>query len=151
MGAHVRFLVVGDGGRKRALEEAIAARKSSNIELSPPVSRTTLRRLYRAADVLFLHLNDYDAFKRVLPSKIFEYAAMGKPVWAGVAGHAAEFVRSEVRNAAVFPPCSVEDAVRSFDELTLEDTPRPEFLARYARSTISRNMAEDIVRLAAAR
>jgi len=31
------------------------------------------------ADVLFLHLNAYKAFEKVLPSKIFEYAATGRP------------------------------------------------------------------------
>lgn len=147
MGPGVRFQIIGDGGRKRALEQALAAQEVTNVELRTPVVRTELLELYRAADVLFLHLNDYDAFKRVLPSKIFEYAAMGKPMWAGVSGHAADFIRDEVSNAAVFQPCDVDGAVRSFGELTLTDAPRTEFLARYSRSRISREMAEDILSL----
>ena len=48
-----------------------------------------------STDVLFLHLNDYSAFRKVIPSKIFEYAATGKPIVAGVSGYAAEFLRHE--------------------------------------------------------
>jgi len=100
---------------------------------------------YCDADILFLHLNDYDAFKKVLPSKFFEYAAMGKPIWAGVSGYAAEFVRSEITNAAVFRPCDAEDAVRAFGTLVLGDTPRTEFVDKYSRTGVSREMAEDIL------
>ena len=65
--------------------------------------------------MLFLHLGAHAAFEKVLPSKLFEYAALGKPVLAGVAGFAARFVREEISNAAVFPPCDVAGAVRAFD------------------------------------
>ncbi len=148
MGARIRFQIIGDGGRKRELEQALAASRVTTVELRAPVPRAELLQLYRAADVLFLHLNDYDAFRKVLPSKIFEYAATGKPVWAGVSGHAAEFVRTEVSNAAVFHPCDVDDAVRSFEQLTLTDAPRPEFLMRHSRARISREMAADLLALA---
>ena len=56
----------------------------NNIRLLPPIERQQLIKEYQNADVLFLHLNDYPAFEKVLPSKIFEYAALGKPILAGV-------------------------------------------------------------------
>lgn len=145
MGSRVQFKIIGDGGRKRALEVALSKMGVTNVELLSPVKRDDLIEAYRAADVLFLHLNDYDAFKKVLPSKLFEYAAMGKPVWAGVSGYAAVFVRSEIINAAVFHPCDVEGAVRSFDELTIQDAPRTSFATKYARANISQKMAEDVL------
>jgi hypothetical protein len=148
LAAHVDFQVVGDGGRKPALVSALAASGVSNVQLHPAVPRSTLAAMYRAADVLFLHLNAYDAFKRVLPSKIFEYAAVAKPIWAGVSGYAAEFIRSEIRNAAVFDPCDADGAVRSFGELAIEHTPRPEFVTKYSRASISRAMSQDILSLA---
>jgi glycosyltransferase involved in cell wall biosynthesis len=149
LGARVHFKVVGDGGRRRQLEGAIRAAGVTNVELTPPVSRQHLLEAYRAADVLFLHLNDYAAFEKVLPSKLFEYAAMGKPLLAGVSGFAAEFVRSEITNAAVFDPCDVAGAVRSFDGLILEDAPRAAFVATYGRAAISRGMAEDMLSVTA--
>ncbi len=148
MGSRVHFKIIGDGGRKHALEVALVDIGVTSVELLPPVKRVELLEAYRAADVLFLHLNDYDAFKKVLPSKLFEYAALGKPVWAGVSGYAAEFVRSEINNAAVFHPCDVEGAVQAFDELTLQDAPRTAFVTKYARPNISQKMAEDVLAVA---
>lgn len=147
----VRFRVIGAGGRMTALRTALFASGVSNVELLDPLPRAQLLDEYRSADVLFLHLNDHEAFKKVLPSKIFEYAALGKPVWAGVAGYAAQFIASEVCNSAVFPPCDVDAAVRAFARLIIRDTPRTAFTDKYARSHISRAMAEDIVAVAAGR
>jgi len=143
----VNFRLIGDGGRRPQLEQRMKDLGCTNVELLPPVKRDELLREYQSADILFLHLNDYDAFRKVLPSKIFEYAAMGKPVWAGVAGYAAEFLQSEVDNAAVFPPCDVEQAVSSFASLQLCDVKRTEFIRKYARDNIMRDMAADILKL----
>ena len=148
MGADIHFKIIGDGGRKHALEIALSKAGVMNVELLPPVKRDKLLEAYRAADILFLHLNDYAAFKKVLPSKLFEYAALGKPVWAGVSGYAAEFVRSEISNAAVFHPCDAAEAVQVFETLTVQDIPRTDFIAKYARAKICREMAEDIVAVA---
>ena len=141
----VCFRVIGDGGRKNALQSALAVNGIENVEFLSPVSRDQLIKEYQDADVLFLHLNDHEAFKKVLPSKLFEYAAMGKPIWAGVAGYAAEFVRSEISNAAVFNPCDAEEAERVFADLVLHDSCRDEFLKKYARKNIMEKMAIDIV------
>jgi glycosyltransferase involved in cell wall biosynthesis len=142
----VRFRLIGDGGRKGLLESALADAGVGNVEVIPPMQRSALIDEYRKASVLFLHLNDYEAFNKVLPSKIFEYAALGKPLWAGVSGYAAEFLRSEVPNAAVFAPCDVEGAIGAFARLQLMDTPRPAFVQKYARKTIMQAMAADILR-----
>lgn len=142
------FRVIGDGGRRAQLVEALAAVGADNVELVAPLSREALRAEYAAASVLFLHLNDYEAFLKVLPSKIFEYAATGKPLWAGVAGHAAEFLRTEVVNAAVFDPCNVDAAVSSLRGLEIVDRPRDAFVARFARANIMRAMAADVLAVA---
>jgi len=140
-----RFVVIGDGGRRAALEAAIAAAGVDNFELLAPMPRFELLQVYRAADVLFLHLGRQAAFEKVLPSKLFEYAALAKPILAGVAGFAARFIHEEITNAAVFAPCDVGAAVTAFGSLQLIDCPRPEFVAKYAREKIARAMADDIL------
>jgi glycosyltransferase involved in cell wall biosynthesis len=149
LGRRAHFKIIGDGGRRRALEDAIGALGVTNVELALPVGREQLLEEYRAADVLFLHLNVYPALARVLPSKLFEYAALGKPLWAGVAGFAAEFTKAEIRNAAVFRPCDIDGAVRSLNDLILEDIPRTEFVAKYRRAAMSRHLAEEVLAIAA--
>ena len=147
LGQRVRFRIVGAGGRLDRLRDELQASNLDNVELLPPVAREALLAFYRECDVLFLHLNDYPAFKRVLPSKLFEYAATGKPIWAGVAGYAAEFIGAELTNAAVFAPCDVEAALEGFERLALEQTDRSAFVQRYARERIMDEMARDILQL----
>ena len=56
-----------------------------------------------------MHLNDYPAFKKVIPSKIFELSCFNKPILAGVSGYAAEFIKSEIPDTYVFKPCDEKD------------------------------------------
>jgi hypothetical protein len=146
---HAHFLVVGDGSRIGELQMELSAKGIDNVELHKPVKRSVLLDIYRDADVLFLHLNDFRAFRRVLPSKLFEYAASSKPIWAGVAGYAADFIREEVPNAAVFAPCDIESALGAFKQLNLAPTFRDEFVQRFSRQRIMREMAKDVLTLTA--
>ena len=146
----VRFRVVGDGGRRRQLESALGERALANIDLQDPVPRSELNRHYRDAGILFLHLNDHAAFRKVLPSKIFEYAATGKPILAGVAGHAADFLMREAPGVAVFAPCDVDGMERGLEQLLAgpKRIDRSAFLQTYARRTIMARMAADLIDLA---
>jgi glycosyltransferase involved in cell wall biosynthesis len=150
LGRRARFLVIGDGGRRELLLARLRQANVHNVEVLPPMPRAALIETYLGADVLFLHLNAFAAFEKVLPSKIFEYAAMGKPIWAGVAGYAARFIAAEVSNAVVFAPCNASEAIRKLDSLILQDQPRDDFVARYSRRAIAGAMADDILRLARA-
>ena len=142
---HLVFRIIGDGGRKEQLKEKLLESGLDNVELLPPISRQKLLQEYCSADVLFLHLNDHEAFKKVLPSKIFEYAAVGKPIWAGVAGYSAGFIGREIDRAVVFSPCDVESAVSVFEVLDLKTSPRERFLKKYSRADIMEKMAEDVM------
>lgn len=143
----LKFVCIGDGGRKRQLQYAVNSFACRNVEIASPISREDLIAAYQQADVLFLHLNDYDAFRKVLPSKLFEYAALGKPIWAGVGGYSAEFIHKFVPNAAVFSPCNVEEGIKSFYSLNMVTQPRQEFVERFSREKIMQALAEDIISL----
>jgi glycosyltransferase involved in cell wall biosynthesis len=146
-----RFRLIGDGGRKRALQDAIAAASLGHVELLPPVPRASLLDHYREADILFLHLNDLEAFRKVLPSKVFEYGATGKPILAGVAGHAADFVTRHLPDAAVFEPLDAHAMAaainRIIDMPTAPD--RSEFKRMFARESIMKRLAGELVDLIA--
>lgn len=147
MEGRVRFRLIGGGGRLRQLEGALAEAGCTNVVLESPVARAELIQFYQQADVLFLHLNDYDAFRKVLPSKLFEYGALGKPIWAGVGGYAATFVKENLDNAAVFAPCDASEAVKAFETLEIADQPREAFVSRFSRKTIMDEMARDVIAL----
>lgn len=151
LAGRARFRVIGDGGRQRALVSALVNAGVDNVDLLPPVSRQELIAAYHRCDMLFLHLNSYDAFKKVLPSKLFEYGATGKPILAGIDGYAASFVRNELSNSAVFQPCDAEAGARAFSTLSLDWTDRSDFISRYGRQSIMRAMAQDVIGLLNAR
>lgn len=147
MEGRARFRLIGGGGRLRQLEDSLAEAGCTNVVLEAPIARAELIQIYQQADVLFLHLNDYDAFRKVLPSKLFEYGALGKPIWAGVGGYAATFVKENLDNATVFPPCDATEAVKAFETLKITDEPRKAFVNRFARKAIMDEMARDVVAL----
>lgn len=143
----VEFKVIGEGSRKNELLIELAKKNVTNLEIVSAVSREKLIRYYNDASILFMHLNDLKAFEKVLPSKIFEYAATGKPLLAGVKGHARDFILKEVEGVEVFNPC---DAIQmSSLLLRLLDGPkqydRSGFIQKYTRKTIMQQMARDIV------
>ena len=145
LGKRANFVVIGDGGLKEELKNSITSLVSDNIELRAPVGRKQLIDEYLKADVLFLHLNDYPAFEKVLPSKLFEYAAFNKPIFAGLSGYSADFIYSEITDCEVFMPCDIDDAVQKFDRLNLAVEPRMEFIEKFRRETIMTMMAANIL------
>ena len=145
LGDKVKFTLIGDGGRRGNLVTEVEKSAVENVEILSPVKRSELIEIYKSADVLFLHLNDYDAFRKVLPSKLFEYAALGKPILAGVAGYAADFVHENIANAAVFPPCDVGAAVSAFSELEIKPIARDSFVEQFYRKKIMHEMAASVL------
>jgi glycosyltransferase involved in cell wall biosynthesis len=148
LGNSYRFLIIGGGGRKPLLEETIRNTGVQNITILPPMNRQELIEHYRFADFLFLHLNNYEAFKKVLPSKIFEYAVFNKPVIAGVGGYAAEFISKNVTDSILFEPTNVEQLVKAIQEYKLRPISRQDFTKKYSRKNIINEMNSDILRLA---
>lgn len=143
----VAFRVIGAGACREALCRALDERGVSNVRVEEPVARADLLEAYRQADVLFLHLNTLPSLECVLPSKLFEYAATGRPIWAGMSGFAASFVAEEIENAALFPPGDVEGAVAALGRLGVFSRPRPSFVAKWRRDRIMDEMADDILAL----
>lgn len=141
LGTNYRFVVIGDGGARHKLETAVAAEGITNVKLYPPVSRHELLDAYAQADYLFVHLNDLDAFKRVLPSKLFEYGATNKPILAGVSGYAAQFARAHLNNTLLFAPGNTTELVRLINQTPYYRQTRPRFVQQFQRRTIMADMA----------
>ena len=139
------FRIIGAGGTRDALIRNLGKSGCSNAELLPPVERSLLLEEYRQADVLFLHLNNLKALQKVLPSKLFEYAATGKPILAGVGGYAASFIHEHIPNAEVFAPRDEKAAVRAFKRLDKSIVDRSSFVCKYSRTEIMEKMAQEII------
>jgi hypothetical protein len=140
-----RFLLIGDGGTKKELIESIKKNSLNNVEIRNPINRTQLLEVYKDSDYLFIHLNDYDAFKKVLPSKVFELAAFQQPIIAGVGGFAADFMKNEVENLILFEPGNAKQLAEKLTNYQYKLTKRQEFLDKFQRSKINRELAESMM------
>ena len=144
--------IVGNGGRFEKLKASLSEDNKliNGVELAPPVRRSNLLEEYKNADILFLHLNNYDAFKKVLPSKIFEYAATGKPILAGVSGYSAEFLKKKISNSVVFEPCNSDEMILAVEKILLlpNHVDRRCFCEAYRRTNIMNKMVKDILLIA---
>jgi glycosyltransferase involved in cell wall biosynthesis len=86
------FLLVGDGAMRDGLEESAREQGLDSVVFTGRVDRGVVPGILAAADACLVHLRRQALFESVLPSKIFEAAAMGKPIILGVKGHAAALV-----------------------------------------------------------
>jgi glycosyltransferase involved in cell wall biosynthesis len=148
LGGTFKFLIIGDGATRRLLEEKVVALGVDNVKLLSPVGREQLIKYYEHADILFLHLNDVPAFRRVLPSKIFEYTALGKPIVAGLSGYSEQFISNHVEHACVFNSGDIKGAIECFKQVdSLEVFPESiaKFNAQFSRNVIMNKMVNHIL------
>lgn len=144
------FKIIGDGGTKRLLEDQIEKSNVRNVVLEPPVNRDQLIEEYRQADYLLIHLNDYEAFKKVLPSKIFELGATEKPLLAGICGYSKEFMKQYLPDTIFFEPGDIHSFIRilsNLDESGIKIEERALFIKNFKRENVNRLMAESILSL----
>ena len=90
-------------------------------------------------------MNDLEAFKKVLPSKLFEYAAFDKPIIAGVGGYASQFIRENLSNYILFAPTDVESMVEQILKFDRGNQEQGDFVNKFARKNIMKEMAHSIL------
>lgn len=142
----VEFLIIGDGGAKQKLLKEMEVLQVKNISFLKPVKRDELIKIYEQCDFTFVHLNDYNAFKKVLPSKIFELACFAQPMIAGVGGYAHSFVQENVQNSILFSPCNVNELVLKFQTFVYKKERRKSFINKFKRDAINQALAQSMLK-----
>ncbi len=85
----IRIALVGEGAKRKELDELVQRTGAKNITLHRGVPRDEVPGLLAAADICIVTLRDVPLFKTFIPSKIFEYLAAGKAVIGALRGEAA--------------------------------------------------------------
>ncbi len=88
----VVFLLVGDGSIRESLEKEAKEAGLDQVVFAGRQDKSAMPDYLAMSDACLVHLAKKDLFRTVLPSKIFEAAAMERPIVLGVEGHAAEIV-----------------------------------------------------------
>lgn len=88
------FCLLGDGVARLQLEAEVLKLNLVNVSFLDPVPHQEVPRYLAAADVCLVHLVANELYKITLPSKLYEYLAMGKPILMGVEGEAAQLIKT---------------------------------------------------------
>ncbi len=86
------FLFIGDGAMKKEALKIAEELGVKNATFLEPVLKSEIPSYISVTDAALVPLKKSDTFKTVIPSKIFENAAMQKPIFLGVDGQAREIV-----------------------------------------------------------
>jgi glycosyltransferase involved in cell wall biosynthesis len=109
------FLVVGAGARWEAVRDEATDRGLTNVRVVEKQPRERIGAFYALSDVSLVHLCDRPAFRKVIPSKMFESMATRRPIVLGVRGQAEEILQDAGAGLAVPPedPDALLAAVRT--------------------------------------
>jgi len=141
------FQLIGDGSSVSLIKNGIKEESLSNVFLLPPVNRDSLIDYYNNADLFFLQLNDIPAFRKVLPSKIFDYGSFDIPMIAGVKGVASSFIKENLPSSHLFNPGDAESVINYINKLISDGFPRvnnEEFSKLFSRRNIMKGMLNSI-------
>lgn len=147
----IAFVVVGDGAERAALETQARQRGLLNVVFVGPVGKEEVKRYWRLADAALVLLRDHPVFRHVLPSKMFEAMATGKPIVLGVLGESATVLKS-AGAGVVIPPESAAALAHAIADLAASPDRAAELGARgrrfveaqYDRDKLATAMLEEL-------
>jgi len=84
----ITLLLVGEGGNRGDLVRLAQERRLKNVIFTGQQPREKIPAIINTADVCLTLLKNEDVFKTVIPTKMLEYMACGRPVVLGVGGQA---------------------------------------------------------------
>jgi glycosyltransferase involved in cell wall biosynthesis len=152
----VRFLLVGDGAIRERLAREARESGLANVVFTGRLDKRRMPEVLAAADACLVHLARRELFTTVLPSKIFEAAAMARPIVLGVEGFAAELVAGAGAGLCIEPENEAELVAAV---LRLADDPalarrlgaagRAEIAARYDYDELAGRYADLLGKIAA--
>jgi glycosyltransferase involved in cell wall biosynthesis len=76
----IHFVFVGDGADRARIEREAKQRGLANVHFTGLLPRPEVPDWLASLDVLLVMLRDLPVFETVIPSKLFEFAAMERPV-----------------------------------------------------------------------
>lgn len=76
----IHFLLIGDGAEKERIIKIREDLKLTNVSILPLQSRKDIPWFYKISNIGLITLKDRKLFKTVIPSKIFEYMLMKRPL-----------------------------------------------------------------------
>ena len=110
---NIFFLFVGEGADKERLLAQAQEYHLRNVSFLPEKLREEIPAIIRASDICLVLLKKADVFKTVIPTKMLEFMACGRPLILGVDGQAREIVEQAQAGIFVDPenPAALTQAI----------------------------------------
>jgi glycosyltransferase involved in cell wall biosynthesis len=134
--ARLRFLFVGEGAERARLEARARAEGIDNARFLGALPRDRMTEVYATLDIALVTLRRTELFTTVLPSKIFEIAAMERPIILSVDGEARAVV--EASGGGMFVPPEDVGAMSEAIARLAGDPAARERMGRSARTYVVR-------------
>ena len=112
----IHFLFIGGGAHKNLLLNQAISLKLKNCTFLDFVPKSEISKYISITDVALVNLKKSETFKSVIPSKIFENAAMKKPILLGVEGESSQIVNS-YKAGECFIPEDKNDFLKKLDKV----------------------------------
>lgn len=139
----VKLLAIGDGAERERLAAAAASRGLTNLCFTGRLAKADIPEVLAAVDACLVHLRKEPLFESVLPSKIFETAAMGRPILLGLRG-AARTLIERAGCGVCFEPEDAEGLVAATLQLAGDPALRAA-LGRAGREYFTRHYDQDVL------
>jgi glycosyltransferase involved in cell wall biosynthesis len=139
LGDEFQLLILGDGPVRRDLEERAKMLKSGSIVFRDQVVQEEAVRYLRASDALLVSLASDPVLEKFLPSKLYDFFAVGRPVIVAAAGEPHRVAEREGSGLFV-PPGEVTALVNALRRLAADAD------LRHALSAAGRRVANTHVR-----
>lgn len=140
----LRFCLVGDGAQRERLQElARAAGVEDLVVFTGRQPKERMPAVLASSDACLVHLRGCELFGSVIPSKIFETMAMGRPIIMGVKGEARDIVQAAHAGLGMAP-----DSAESLVECVTRLADDPALLAELsasARSFVEEHYNRDVL------
>ncbi len=140
------FMLVGDGAVRHELQREAEAQGLDNVVFTGRQPKHLMPAYLSSVDACLVHLRRNGVFQHVLPSKIFEAAAMRRPIILGVDGFAATLVEDAGAGILIEPENSeqlVEAVLRLADDSALAgrfgESGRSYMLRHYNRDQLAQD------------
>lgn len=102
----IRFCLVGDGATRQSLERQARREGVSNmVVFTGRLPKEEMPAVLASSDACLVHLKGCQLFETVVPSKIFEIMAMGRPIIMGVKGQSRQMVIGAGAGVKMVPDC----------------------------------------------
>jgi glycosyltransferase involved in cell wall biosynthesis len=114
LGDGFHLVLVGDGPKRGQIEEQVANMKSGSVSMRGLMQPPRAAALLRASDALLVSLGADPALRWFVPSKLFDFCALGRPVLLAAQGEAPRLAETAGAALQVAPgdPEALAAAVR---------------------------------------